>query len=102
MIPTITGEEVHEKLQKGEQLSLIDVREEEEVAEGMIPEADHIVMGTIPDNLDRLNKDTDYIIVCRSGARSENVSRFLIENGYKATNMTGGMMNYPGETAPKQ
>lgn len=101
MIPTITAEEVRQKLENGEELALIDVREEEEVAQGMIPQAEHIVMGTIPENLDRLNKETDYIIICRSGVRSENVSRYLIANGYKATNMTGGMLDYTGETAPK-
>ncbi|WP_046176648.1 rhodanese-like domain-containing protein [Domibacillus indicus] len=101
MIPTITGEEVRQKLESGEKLALIDVREDEEVAEGMIPEAEHIVMGTIPENLDRFDKETNYIIICRSGVRSENVSRFLIDNGFKATNMTGGMLNYTGETVPK-
>ncbi|WP_211272847.1 rhodanese-like domain-containing protein [Domibacillus antri] len=101
MIPTITAEEVRQKLENGENLALIDVREDVEVAEGMIPQAEHIVMNTIPDNLDRLDKETDYIIICRSGMRSENVSRYLIENGYKATNMTGGMLEYTGETAPK-
>lgn len=101
MIPTITAEEVRQKLEKGEKIALIDVREEEEVAQGMIPEAEHIVMGTIPENLDRLDKETNYIIVCRSGMRSENVSRYLIQNGFKATNMTGGMLEYTGETAPK-
>lgn len=101
MIPTITAEEVRQKVENGEKIELIDVREDAEVAEGMIPQAEHIVMGTIPDNLDRLDKETEYIIICRSGKRSENVSRYLIENGYKATNMTGGMLEYTGETAPK-
>jgi rhodanese-related sulfurtransferase len=101
MIPTITAEEVRQKLENGEEVALIDVREDGEVAEGMIPQAEHIVMGTIPDHLNRLDKETDYIIICRSGMRSENVSRYMIENGYKATNMTGGMLEYTGETAPK-
>lgn len=101
MIPTITAEEVRQKVESGQKVELIDVREEEEVAEGMIPQAEHIVMGTIPENLDRLDKETEYIIICRSGKRSENVSRYLIENGYKATNMIGGMLDYTGETTPK-
>ncbi|OKL36234.1 rhodanese-like domain-containing protein [Domibacillus mangrovi] len=101
VIPTITAEEVRQKVENGEKIELIDVREDAEVAEGMIPQAEHIVMGTIPDNLDRLDKETEYIIICRSGKRSENVSRYLIENGYKATNMTGGMLEYTGEIAPK-
>ncbi|MGG3450714.1 MULTISPECIES: rhodanese-like domain-containing protein [Bacillaceae] len=101
VIPTITAEEVRQKVESGQKIELIDVREEEEVAEGMIPQAEHIVMGTIPENLDRLDKETEYIIICRSGKRSENVSRYLIENGYKATNMTGGMLDYTGEIVPK-
>ncbi|OMP67413.1 rhodanese-like domain-containing protein [Domibacillus epiphyticus] len=101
MIPTITAEEVRQKIENGENISLIDVREDDEVAQGMIPQAEHIVMGTIPENLDRLDKETDYIIICRSGVRSENVARYLIGNGYKAINMTGGMLDYTGETAPK-
>ncbi len=101
VIPTITAEEVRQKVESGQKVELIDVREEEEVAEGMIPQAEHIVMGTIPENLDRLDKETEYIIICRSGKRSENVSRYLIENGYKAVNMIGGMLDYTGETAPK-
>lgn len=101
MIPTMTAEQVRQKLESGEEIALIDVRENEEVAQGMIPEAAHIVMNTIPEHLDRLDKETNYVIVCRSGVRSENVARYLIQNGYKATNMTGGMLDYTGETAPK-
>lgn len=96
-IETITTEEVKRKLKNGEAISLIDVREDEEVAEGKIAEAKHIKMMEVPNRLDEINKDEEHIIVCRSGKRSENVAYFLQENGYKVKNMVGGMLAYEQE-----
>ena len=96
-INVISTEELEKRLEKGEELNLVDVREDEEVAQGMIPGAKHIRMGTIPENLDRFDKDKEYIFICRSGARSENVCYYLQDQGFKVRNMTGGMMNWKGE-----
>ncbi|MDN4072534.1 rhodanese-like domain-containing protein [Fictibacillus terranigra] len=93
-IATITPEEVKSRLKKGEAISLIDVREDEEVAEGKIAEAKHIRMMEVPNRLDEINKDDEHIIICRSGRRSENVAYFLQENGFKVKNMAGGMLAY--------
>jgi len=101
-LKTITAQEVQQKLEAGEKLHLIDVREDDEVAEGMIPEAKHIVMGDVAMHLDDLDQDNEYILICRSGRRSENVGWFLHDHGYKVVNMTGGMLEYGGETKPKQ
>ncbi|MEK4875706.1 rhodanese-like domain-containing protein [Bacillus sp. FSL W8-0102] len=101
-IPIITPEELKEKLEKGEKLNLIDVREEEEVQEGMIPEAKHIPMGEIPNSLDQLDKQKEYIFICRSGRRSENVCHYLQEQGYKVRNMIGGMLEWTGKVQPKK
>lgn len=98
MIEEITTEELKQKLEAGEKLELVDVREDEEVTEGMIPGAKHIKMGEIPENLDYFDKNTEYIIICRSGGRSFNVCAYLDDQGYKVRNMVGGMMNWTGET----
>lgn len=100
-IKQITPEEVRKLLEEGETLNLIDVREDEEVSQGKIPEAVHIPMGEIPEHLNKLDKNQEYIIICRSGRRSENVSHFLQDQGYKVRNMVGGMLEYKGETKPK-
>lgn len=96
-IETITTEEVQQRLEAGEKLELVDVREDHEVQFGMIPGAKHIRMGDIPNHLDYFNKDKEYIFICRSGARSENVCYFLQDQGYKVRNMVGGMMDWAGE-----
>ncbi|MEK3887657.1 rhodanese-like domain-containing protein [Bacillus sp. FSL K6-3431] len=100
-IKTITPEEVKNQLQSGGTLNLIDVREDDEVAEGMIPEALHIKMGDIPERLDQLDKEKEYILVCRSGGRSGRVCDYLREQGYDVTNMVGGMLEWTGTEKPK-
>ncbi|MFP7299443.1 rhodanese-like domain-containing protein [Neobacillus niacini] len=97
-IQTITPEELKKKLEENEKLELVDVREDDEVAQGMIPGAKHIRMGEIPANLDYFDKDKEYIFICRSSARSGNVCYYLQEQGYKVRNMIGGMLAWPGET----
>lgn len=97
-IEIITPEELKQKLEKGEKLEMVDVREDEEVAVGIIPDAKHIKMGEIPVNLDYFDKDKEYIFICRSGRRSENVCHYLNEQGYKVRNMVGGMLEWTGAT----
>jgi rhodanese-related sulfurtransferase len=100
-LKTITPQELENLLRSGESLNLLDVREDNEVAEGMIPEAKHIPMGDIPASLHQLDKNEEYIVICRSGGRSENVCYFLQDQGYKVRNMVGGMLHWSGETKPK-
>ncbi|MEW9051936.1 MAG: rhodanese-like domain-containing protein [Neobacillus sp.] len=97
-IQIITTEELKKKLEQGEKLELVDVREDHEVAQGIIPGAKHIRMGDIPANLDYFDKEKEYIFICRSSARSGNVCHYLQEQGYKVRNMTGGMLEWTGET----
>ncbi|WP_338750789.1 rhodanese-like domain-containing protein [Bacillus sp. FJAT-52991] len=97
-IEIMTPEELKQKLENGEQLEIIDVREDEEVASGMIPEAKHIVMATIPEHLDQFDKEKEYIFVCRSGRRSENVCYYMRDQGFKVRNMVGGMLEWTGKT----
>lgn len=101
-VKTITAQEVKGRLHQDETLYLIDVREEEEVALGMIPAAVHIPMGNIPDHLDQLDKNIEYIFVCRSGNRSGTVCRYLMEQGYKVKNMIDGMLAWTGDVEPKR
>ena len=96
-IPEITTEDLKRKLENGEDVLLVDVREDEEVEMGMIPNAKHIKMGDIPANLDQLDKEKEYVFICRSGRRSENVCAYLQDQGYKVRNMVGGMLEWEGE-----
>ena len=96
-IKTITAGELQAKVEAEEVLNIIDVREDFEVANGMIPNAIHIPMNTIPEKLDVFDSEQTYYIVCAGGVRSENVCHYLIGNGIQAVNMEGGMYSWNGE-----
>lgn len=94
---TITPEEVLEKLDANEDLHIVDVRENEEVANGIIPGAIHIPLGQIPERKGELDKNTSYIFVCHAGGRSFSACSYLSGEGYDVTNMEGGMSSWQGE-----
>ena len=96
-IPVITTDELQQKLEAGEKLELVDVREDEEVAAGMIPGSKHIKMMDIPNRLNELDREKEYIFICRSSARSGNVCHYLQDQGYKVKNMIGGMLEWRGK-----
>ena len=94
---TILPEEVQAKLEAGEVVHLIDVREVDEVAAGHIPGITHIPLGLLEFRMHELNKQTPYIMVCRSSGRSGQATAFLEAQGFDVTNMSGGMLAWTGD-----
>ena len=93
----ISTTEVQRRLEAGEPLNLIDVREVAEVQEGHIPGIVNIPLGTLPERVNELDKNKPYIMICRSSARSGQATAFLESEGFDATNMVGGMLAWEGE-----
>ncbi|TAE12404.1 MAG: rhodanese-like domain-containing protein [Bacteroidetes bacterium] len=92
----ITASEVKERLDKGEMVHLIDVREEHEYEEYNIG-AILIPLGTLPDRLSELEewKNEEIVVHCRSGARSANAKQYLASQGFtNVRNMLGGVIAY--------
>lgn len=91
----ITIEEVKERLDKGEQLHLVDVREPYERAEFNIGGV-HIPLGQVQMmQVDELNnlKNEEVIVYCRSGNRSGQAAMILETLGFtNAKNLMGGML----------
>ncbi|WP_246943706.1 rhodanese-like domain-containing protein [Bacillus pinisoli] len=91
-----TAKEV-ENLLEEKVINIIDVREVDEVANGKIPGAIHIPLGLLEFRMQELDKSKEYIMVCRSGARSGRATQFLESYGYQVINMTGGMLDWEGK-----
>ena len=90
----ITIEELKERLDKGEALNLIDVREEYEFDEFNIG-AKLIPLGDLPERLEEIDawKDQEILIHCRSGARSGRAKEYLESEGFSnVRNVLGGML----------
>lgn len=81
---------------------VVDVREDFEVAEGMIPGALHIPMGELNTRLEELDRSRPVIAVCRSGNRSARVADALNAAGYTADTMAGGMVAWQRSGLPVQ
>ena len=87
--PSVEPENLEDLLQEGYQL--IDVREQDEWDAGHYKSASHLPMGEVVDKIDNFNNEEKYIFVCRSGARSERVTNFMISKNVESYNLTGGM-----------
>ena len=93
----ITAEEVKSRLDAGEKLNLIDVREPHENAEfnigGILLPLGHIQSMQV-DEIEDL-KDKEVILYCRSGNRSGQAAMILDMLGFKNTkNLVGGMLGW--------
>ena len=74
-------------------ITVVDVREEWEYAEGHIVGAQLIPLGTLRDRVDEIPTDQPVVLVCRSGNRSGQAFRFLRQQGFENVhNMAGGML----------
>ncbi len=94
---TITAEEVKQRLDAGEKLNIIDVREPHENAEfnigGLLLPLGKVQTMQV-EELEEL-KEEELIIYCRSGNRSGQACAILDTLGFKNTkNLVGGMLNW--------
>jgi adenylyltransferase/sulfurtransferase len=93
--------EVKQKLDRGDDFVLIDVREPYEYQIAKIPGAQLIPLGELPKRLNELDPDADIVMHCRSGVRSQQAADFLKQNGFThVRNMTGGILAWSDKVDP--
>ncbi|MGO9450618.1 MAG: rhodanese-like domain-containing protein [Candidatus Binataceae bacterium] len=91
-IDEIAPGELKARLDNGDQVFILDVREQEEVAIAPFPNASHIPMGDIPSRLTELDPDRETVVVCHHGVRSAQVAMYLARMGFeRVINLSGGI-----------
>jgi rhodanese-related sulfurtransferase len=91
-VSEIDALELKRRLDSGEALTVLDVREPWEVAIARVPGSLHIPMGEVPARLGELDAARDLIVMCKSGGRSLRVAQFLAARGFgRVANLTGGI-----------
>jgi len=91
-VASITVEELRDKQNRGESLTLVDVREPHEWAISDLPGSLKIPLGALPQRLGELQPEAEIVVYCRTGGRSANAVEFLRRRGYpKALNLAGGI-----------
>jgi rhodanese-related sulfurtransferase len=72
---------------------VLDVREPAELAVEGVPGAVNIPLGQLRARLGELPRDREILVICRSGQRAYYATRILVQNGFKARNLAGGMLS---------
>jgi adenylyltransferase/sulfurtransferase len=94
MLGELTPREFLDRRDAGEELTLLDVREDWEVKLASVPTHTlHIPMGEISDRIAELQPNKATVVICRSGGRSAQVAQFLERQGFeKVFNLSGGIL----------
>ena len=92
-IPTITVEELKARRDRGEKITLLDVREPHEWTDQRSARTrSRCPLGTLPHRFAELPQKAEIVVYCRTGGRSANAVQFLRQKGYeKAVNLAGGI-----------
>ena len=72
---------------------LLDVRNPPELAVESVPGALNIPLPQLRARLGELPRDREILVICRSGQRAYYATRILLQNGFKARNISGGMLS---------
>ncbi|MGA2760610.1 MAG: rhodanese-like domain-containing protein [Candidatus Cybelea sp.] len=92
--------ELRRRIRDGESPFLLDVREPEELPDGIIAGSVNVPMREVKQRLGELPADRDIVVICHVGARSAHVTQQLNALGYdRAVNLEGGMDAWIRETA---
>jgi adenylyltransferase/sulfurtransferase len=88
----ISPQELKMRLDKGDKLVLVDVREEWEYSLAKLGDSILIPLGTLPQSLAQLNRDSEIVAICHHGMRSADATNFLIQQGFtNVKNLVGGI-----------
>ncbi len=99
----ITPLDLKKRMDAGETLFILDIREDHELGICALNNSAQIPMGDLPQRFQELEaqKDGEIIIYCRSGARSDRCAQFLRGQGFqKVLNLTGGILRWADEVDP--
>src|SRR5262249_3535502 len=97
----ITAPELAERLQRGDRLFLLDVRNPEEREIGRLPGATLIPRPELPDRVNELDVTNEIVAYCKVGGRSARAVEFLKQAGFsRLHNLKGGIAAWSEEVDP--
>jgi sulfur-carrier protein adenylyltransferase/sulfurtransferase len=98
----ITAIELKERLDHGDRLVVLDVREPQEYQINRIDGSALIPLGELPQRYQELDPSTEIVAQCKSGMRSAKAADFLRQKGYRVSNLKGGILGWIDAVDPSQ
>ena len=99
---SITATELKQRLDNGEDVQIVDVREANEVAIGTIPNSIHIPLAQVLERMSEIDPSRDTVVHCKMGGRSARAIEALQRAGYAGNlaNLTGGIIAWSNDVDP--
>ncbi len=100
-IPQMSVQELKQRLDAGEDLMILDVREPYEyrianIGGTLIPQSE------VPQRLAEIDRNREIVVQCKMGGRSQRIAEFLAGQGYpNVKNLAGGILAWAGQIDPK-
>jgi adenylyltransferase/sulfurtransferase len=99
----ITSVELKKRLDRGDKIKIVDVREPNEYQINRIAGSELIPLGDIPKRYEELNRSDEIVVQCKSGARSAKAADFLRSVGFtRVLNLKGGILDWIDKVDPSQ
>src|SRR5512132_2813940 len=101
-MPEITATELKQRLDKGDDIQIVDVREDNEVAIAKIPNSIHIPLAQVLNRMDEIDPNRETVVHCKMGGRSARAIEALQRSGFKGklVNLKGGIIGWSNEVDP--
>jgi len=98
----ISSTELKQRLDNGDDIQIIDVREAQEVAIASIPNAIHIPLAQVLSRIDEIDPHRETVVHCKMGGRSARAIDALQRSGFtgKLINLRGGIIGWSNEVDP--
>jgi rhodanese-related sulfurtransferase len=95
VVKEIEAAELQSRVVNNEDIMLLDIRGDAEVAQGVLPKAEHLPMHMIPLRMHDFPQGRDIVLYCRSGARSHHACNYLMQQGIdNVINLRGGIISW--------
>ena len=98
----ITPTELKQRLDNGDDIQIIDVREDNEFAYARIPNSVHIPLGQVLSRMNEIDPNRETVVHCKMGGRSARAIDALQRSGFtgKLANLKGGILAWSDEVDP--
>jgi rhodanese-related sulfurtransferase len=102
LMQEITATELKQRLDSGEDIQIIDVREPNEYAVARIPNSIHIPLGQVLNRMSEIDPARETVVHCKMGGRSARAIEALTRAGFsgKLANLKGGITAWSNEVDP--
>ena len=98
----ITSTELKQRLDNGDDIQIVDVREDSELAISRLPNSIHIPLAQVLSRMNEIDPTRETVVHCKMGGRSARAIDALQRSGFsgKLINLKGGIIGWSNEVDP--